>query len=111
LRTGGTVIGAIGALANVGVTPGRGALSADFARIARGLEGYASRPGEPKGAGEDSGADFEYDEKHKTVSPTERGIEKAEKFIGVEDKGQAPAAAAAMPVAEATEQVAAPAVS
>ena len=34
-----------------------------------------------------------------------------EKFIGVEDKGQAPAAAAAMPVAEATEQVAAPAVS
>ena len=34
-----------------------------------------------------------------------------EKFIGVEDKGQASAAAAKMPVAEAAEQVAAPAVS
>ncbi len=29
--------------------------------------------------------DFEYDEKHKTVAPTERGVEKAEKFLGVDN--------------------------
>ncbi len=29
--------------------------------------------------------DYEYDEKHKTVAPTERGVAKAEKFIGVEN--------------------------
>jgi preprotein translocase subunit SecA len=29
--------------------------------------------------------DYEYDEKHKTASPTERGVAKAEKFLGVEN--------------------------
>ena len=29
--------------------------------------------------------DYEYDEKHKTVAPTERGVHKAEKFLGVEN--------------------------
>jgi preprotein translocase subunit SecA len=29
--------------------------------------------------------DFEYDEKHKTVAPTEAGVHKAEKFIGVDN--------------------------
>src|SRR3712207_1002681 len=29
--------------------------------------------------------DYEYDEKHKTVAPTERGVAKAEKFLGVEN--------------------------
>jgi len=29
--------------------------------------------------------DYEYDEKHKTVAPTERGVEKAERFLGVEN--------------------------
>ena len=29
--------------------------------------------------------DFEYDEKHKTVAPTEAGVHKAEKFLGVEN--------------------------
>ncbi len=29
--------------------------------------------------------DYEYDEKHKTVAPTERGVDKAEKFLGVEN--------------------------
>src|SRR6266581_5216982 len=34
----------------------------DFARIARGLEGYAAKPGDPnKHAAEDAGADYEYD--------------------------------------------------
>jgi preprotein translocase subunit SecA len=29
--------------------------------------------------------DYEYDEKHKTVAPTERGVAKTEKFLGVEN--------------------------
>ena len=28
---------------------------------------------------------FEFDEKHKTVSPTERGVKKAEEFLGVDN--------------------------
>ncbi len=57
----------------------------DFARIARGLEGYASMPGDPKGAGEESGADFEYDEKHKTVSPMHGSIEAVERALRVDN--------------------------
>ena len=38
----------------------------------------AGRRGEPD-------YDYEYDEKHKTVAPTERGVDKAEKFLGVEN--------------------------
>jgi preprotein translocase subunit SecA len=58
-----------------------------FARLGRTLKGVprmettkAERESES-----DPDWDYEYDEKHKTVSPTERGIEKAEKFIGVEN--------------------------
>src|SRR5207237_840553 len=40
----------------------------DFARVVRQLEGHASKPGDPKDAAEQAGADYEYDEKHKTVS-------------------------------------------
>ena len=29
--------------------------------------------------------DYEFDEKHKTVAPTERGVHKAEQFLGVEN--------------------------
>src|SRR5947209_1256537 len=36
----------------------------DFARIARGLKGHQTKPGEPKDAAEQAGADYEYDEKH-----------------------------------------------
>jgi preprotein translocase subunit SecA len=57
----------------------------DFARVARGLEGYASRPGDPKGAGEESGADFEYDEKHKTVSPMQGSIDAVERALRVDN--------------------------
>jgi preprotein translocase subunit SecA len=57
----------------------------DFARVARGLEGYASKPGDPKGAGEASGADYEYDEKHKTVSPMQGSIEKVERALGIDN--------------------------
>src|SRR5215203_2037643 len=57
----------------------------DFARVARGLDGYASKPGDPKGAAEASGADFEYDEKHKTVSPMHGAIEAVERALGLEN--------------------------
>src|SRR5918911_1018558 len=57
----------------------------DFARIARGLTGYASKPGDPKGAAEEAGADFEYDEKHKTVSPGQSAIEKVERALRIDN--------------------------
>ncbi len=57
----------------------------DFARIAKQLQGYASKPGDPKGAAEETGADFEYDEKHKTVSPHAGAIEKVERALRVEN--------------------------
>src|SRR5512133_2529661 len=56
----------------------------DFARVARTLDGYASKPGQPKGAAEASGADFEYDEKHKTVSPMQGSIEAVERSLGID---------------------------
>jgi preprotein translocase subunit SecA len=57
----------------------------DFARIARGLEGYAAKPGDPKGTGEESGADYEYDEKHKTVSPMHGAIEQVERVLKIDN--------------------------
>src|SRR5215211_2323655 len=57
----------------------------DFARVARTLQGYASKVGDPKGAAEMSGADFEYDEKHKTVSPMQGAIEAVERSIGIDN--------------------------
>ncbi|HSB37875.1 MAG TPA: preprotein translocase subunit SecA, partial [Gaiellaceae bacterium] len=57
----------------------------DFARVARTLDGYASKPGDPKGAAEDSGADFEYDEKHKTISPMQGAIEAVERSLGIDN--------------------------
>src|SRR5438067_4083126 len=57
----------------------------DFARIARTLEGYAAKPGDPKGAAEASGADFEYDEKHKTVSPMHGAIERVERTLRIDN--------------------------
>ena len=60
-----------------------------FARLAKSLKGEESKPklkalGESKDTSE-ADYDYEYDEKHKTVAPTERGVEKAEKFLGVEN--------------------------
>jgi preprotein translocase subunit SecA len=57
----------------------------DFARIARTLEGFESKPGDPKGAAEESGADFDYDKKHKTVSPMHGSIEKVERALGIDN--------------------------
>src|SRR5205814_7695954 len=39
----------------------------DFARVAAQLIAHQSHPGDPKGAAEAAGADYEFDEKHKTV--------------------------------------------
>ena len=57
----------------------------DFARVAKTLEGFAAKPGLPKGSAEDSGADFEYDEKHKTISPMHGAIEAVERMLGIDN--------------------------
>jgi preprotein translocase subunit SecA len=57
----------------------------DFARIAKQLRGHPSKPGDPKGFAEENGFDFEYDEKHKTVAPTQHGVEKIERALRVEN--------------------------
>ena len=59
-----------------------------FARLARQLRGIEARP-KLKSEGEtrdtsDADYDYEYDPKHRTVSPTERGVARAEKFLGIE---------------------------
>jgi preprotein translocase subunit SecA len=53
----------------------------DFARVARGLDGV---PASDVQKGEPSGADYEYDEKRKTVAPTEQGIDKVERALKIE---------------------------
>src|SRR6186997_560454 len=57
----------------------------DFARLAKQLEGVPAKF-VPKGMPvEDDGADFEYDEKFKTVAPRERAIETVERALGIEN--------------------------
>ena len=60
-----------------------------FARLAKQMVGVPAKQklkslGESKDTS-DVDYDYEYDEKHKTVSPTERGVKKAEEFIGVDN--------------------------
>jgi preprotein translocase subunit SecA len=60
-----------------------------FARLAKQLVGEEMKP-KLKSLGEsrdttEANYDYEYDEKHKTVAPTERGVAKAEQFLGVEN--------------------------
>ena len=57
----------------------------DFARIVPNLVGHRSSPGDPKGAAEAAGADFEFDEKHKTVAVTESGVAKVERALRIEN--------------------------
>jgi preprotein translocase subunit SecA len=54
----------------------------DFARVARQLEGV---PASDVPKGQVSGADYEYDEKRKTVAPTEQGIEKVERALRIDE--------------------------
>jgi preprotein translocase subunit SecA len=53
----------------------------DFARVARQLEGV---PASDVPKGQVSGADYEYDEKRKTVAPTEQGVDKVERALKIE---------------------------
>ena len=60
-----------------------------FARLAKQMVGEEMKPklkslGESRDTSE-AEHDYEYDEKHKTVAPTEGGVDKAEKFLGVEN--------------------------
>jgi len=60
-----------------------------FARLAKQLSGVQAKQklkslGESKDTSEVD-YDYEYDEKHKTVAPTERGVKNAEQFIGVDN--------------------------
>jgi len=60
-----------------------------FARLAKQMVGVPAKQ-KLKSLGEsrethDADYDYEYDEKHKTVAPTERGVKKAEEFIGVDN--------------------------
>jgi preprotein translocase subunit SecA len=60
-----------------------------FARLAKQLVGVPAKEklkslGESKDTS-DVDYDYEYDEKHKTVAPTEGGVKKTEEFIGVDN--------------------------
>ncbi|MEK6271721.1 MAG: preprotein translocase subunit SecA [Actinomycetota bacterium] len=60
-----------------------------FARLAKQLVGVPAKQ-KLKSLGEDRDTrdadyDYEYDEKHKTVAPTEPGVAKAERFLGVDN--------------------------
>ena len=60
-----------------------------FARLAKQMVGEEMKTklkslGESRDTSE-ADHDYEYDEKHKTVAPTEAGVHKAEKFLGVEN--------------------------
>jgi preprotein translocase subunit SecA len=60
-----------------------------FARLVKQLTGVQAKQklkslGESKDTSEVD-YDYEYDEKHKTVAPTERGVKNAEQFLGVDN--------------------------
>ena len=60
-----------------------------FARLVRQMTGVQATDklrslGESKDTS-DVDYDYEFDEKHKTVSPTERGVKRAEEFLGVDN--------------------------
>jgi preprotein translocase subunit SecA len=57
----------------------------DFARVAKQLIPFRASAGDPKGAAEEAGADFEYDEKHKTVGVTPQGVAKVERALRIEN--------------------------
>jgi preprotein translocase subunit SecA len=54
----------------------------DFARVARGLHGI---PHDPLLKGGNPDADYEYDEKHKTVAPGQASIEAVERALRIEN--------------------------
>src|SRR5204863_5011822 len=57
----------------------------EFARVAKGLNGVPQKT-LPKGqTQDDEGVDYIFDEKFKTVAPTESGIEKVERALKVDN--------------------------
>ena len=54
----------------------------DFARVAKSLNAV---PHDPHRKGEHPDADYEYDEKHKTIAPTQSGVAKFERALGLEN--------------------------
>src|SRR5438067_3710511 len=54
----------------------------DFARVAKSLNAVQH---DPHQKGEHPDADYEYDEKHKTIAPTQSGVAKFERALGVEN--------------------------
>jgi Preprotein translocase subunit SecA (ATPase, RNA helicase) len=57
----------------------------DFARIVKGLQGVQQRNIKVEDEQLAQEYDFLFDEKHKTVAPTEQGIEKVERAAGVDN--------------------------
>ncbi|HZT15150.1 MAG TPA: preprotein translocase subunit SecA [Gaiellaceae bacterium] len=57
----------------------------DFARIVRGLSGVQQRNVKIEDERLAQEHDYLYDEKHKTVAPTESGIEKVERAVGIDN--------------------------
>jgi len=60
-----------------------------FARLAKQMDGVQAKDklrslGESRDTSE-AEHDYEYDEKHKTVAPTESGVKRAEEFLGVDN--------------------------
>src|SRR6266571_732817 len=56
----------------------------DFARVVKGLDGAQSKGTKLEDTALAEEHDYLYDEKHKTVSPTESGIEKVERALRIE---------------------------
>src|SRR5690242_7287591 len=57
----------------------------DFARVVKGLDGAQSKGTKVDDEALAQDHDFLYDEKHKTVSPTEAGIEKVERALRIDN--------------------------
>ncbi len=59
----------------------------DFARVVKTLEGQQSEGVTPKGIDEteQSGVDYTFDEKHKTVSPSQSALDQVERALGIEN--------------------------
>jgi preprotein translocase subunit SecA len=68
-----------------GEPTGAAKVYADMARIARGLSGVASKGSKVEDAELQHEYDYLYEEKHKTVSATESGIEKVERALKIEN--------------------------
>ncbi|HEY2220027.1 MAG TPA: preprotein translocase subunit SecA [Gaiellaceae bacterium] len=56
----------------------------DFARVVRGLRGVQTKGTKVEDQALAAESDYLYDEKHKTVAPTESGIEKVERALKIE---------------------------